>query len=141
LIKLSFTSLIATTRSLKDPSSYVASGGVSVVGVLPIEGSTTTEVFLLLAPKATFGSSYGITLPSVGVITEYLPDDVLPTETIFTPDGVPITQMSASWVHHRTKTDAVLASLAGLYNRSTASNIRSILQAITLSDEEIGGDF
>ena len=141
VIKVDFNTSVAVESHLMNAASYQVAGGALVAHVLPLEDRTTTSVFLVLAPKATFGSSYTLTIPSVGVITEYIPGDILPDSTIYTPYGVPIQTMTASWTHHRTKTDAVLASLPGMYNKSIGSNLRSILQAIMISDEEIGGDF
>jgi hypothetical protein len=130
VIKLTFNTSLAVTRSLLDPTTYsissMGSTPVSTKSVLPIEDSTTTVVFLELAPTAAFGASYQLSIAEGAV---------------FDSAGEIFQALAVSWVHHRTKTDSVVASLAGMYNTNLESNLRTILQAITISDEEIGGDF
>jgi hypothetical protein len=140
LIKLNFNSDVAVSSSLLDPDSYVVSGGVAVAAILPIEDDITTSVLLRLTPKAALGVSYEITIPSVGYITEYLPDDVLPSETIYTPDQVPIATMMSEWTHHRTKTDSMISNLSQMYSTAVGSNLFQVLAGLGISDEEIGGD-
>jgi hypothetical protein len=145
VLKLNFDSAVAVTESLFDPNSYAitlldGSTVTSVVEVLPIEDKTTTSVFLRLSPKAGFGDTYRITLPSAGAVSEILPEDI-PTQTLFDPGGVPLATMSTTWTHHRTKIDSVLSNIANMYDKKVGGILRTILQAITISDEEIGGDF
>lgn len=140
VIKVNFNTAVAVEANLMNAASYQITGGVAVASVLPLEERTTTSVFLVLSPKATFGGSYSLTIPSIGTVVEYLPGNDT-AGLIYTPAGVPIQTMSATWSHHQTKTDIVLSSLPGVYDGSIDSRIRSILQAVTISDEKIGGSF
>jgi hypothetical protein len=145
ILKVNFTSAVAVRDSLLNPESYVISlleGDVLpvVVEVLPIEDPTTTSVFLRLSPKAELGSTYQLTMPSAGATGEIFDEDI-DDRVLYDPDGVPLATMSDQWTHHRTKVDSVLASMAGMYEKQVGGNLRMLLQAIMISDEEIGGDF
>jgi hypothetical protein len=133
VIKVSFDQPVAITESLLSGDTYQIStvdGSYDIeASVLPIVdgvNSETSSVLLALSPKAELGSSYRITIPA---------------ESLYDPDGGAIIEMTNKWLHHRTKVDSVLSSLSGLYDTTLESNLRMILQAITVSDEEIGGDF
>ncbi len=130
IIKLTFSSPLAVTAELQEPGTFVitpsGASPIEVLSVLPLEDKTTTVLFLQLAPKAELGADYRIAIAEGGV---------------FSPAGDAFLAVNKTWTHHRTKTDAVVASLAGMYNPGMESTLRIILQAITMSDEEIGGDF
>lgn len=128
LIEVEFSGDIAVTESVLAPANYVLSPGISVAEVLPIDGDVTDSVILRISPKATIDTIYSLT---VGTFPE----------TFYTPEQVPLEAMTGSWLQHKTKIDSVLASLPAMYSRAVGANIRTILQAVAISDEEIGGDF
>jgi hypothetical protein len=130
VIKVIFNSTVAVTSSLIDISNYSITsltGGatVDVEGVLPFSDTTktTTSVFLRIS-RPSFDQSYQLTTVA---------------SALFTPDGNDVFSMTANWVHVPTKVDSVVNSLAEMYNARSRSNIRSIVEAISISDEEIGG--
>jgi hypothetical protein len=147
VIKVNFNAAVAITESLITASSYQISGGsyeVAVDRVLPIvdgQNAETTAVYLALRPKALPGDAYEITIPSAGAVLELQLEDPVPEETLYSPDGGLIAAMTAEWFQHRTKVDSVLSSFPGSYSMDLDSSLRMILQAITISDEVIGGDF
>lgn len=138
VIRVDFTNPIAITNSVLDPDSYILSPGLEVDEVLTVESRTAQSLFIKVTPKAQFDTEYQLLIPSAG--TSDLVVEI-PDGTFYTPTGVPLQTMTASWAHHRTKVDSVLASLANMYDIKLGSNLRMILQAIMISDEEIGGDF
>lgn len=140
IIKVKFTGSVAITSSLLDKDNYLfLPATLTVKEVISISSGTTDEIFLILNPRATAGNSYQLTIPSADGAIEYVQGSTFPSTVIFTPSGEPLALMSATWLHYWTKTDTVLQSLAGMYSKKVGSNIRSILEAITISDEEIGG--
>jgi hypothetical protein len=143
VIRLNFSFAVAVTESLLDPSSYIITSGTEVIDVLPIVGdpdaATTMNVYLKLSPKATHGTDYEITLPSAGDVAFIDPNE-RPAETIFLPSGAPLSTMSTEWTHQYTKVDAILAKFSNMYAKNLGSNCREILQAISISDEIIGGE-
>lgn len=149
VIKVEFQDPVAITDSLMRPESYVISllegrYATMVDQVLPIvkgQNAATTEVYLKLHPRVKFQSDYLLRIPSVPLD---FPEPTLFEEDITTtmlrsPDGTILGEMSSDWTHHRTKVDSVVDNVAPSYNTALGSNLRSILQAITVSDEEIGG--
>lgn len=143
VVKLTFTNPVAVTKSLLSPRSYEITrlSGIAqpaVAEVLPLEDHVTTVVFLKLSPKARFEDQYQLVLPSAGTATELF-DDEIPDTTLYSRAGDLLGRMETNWTHYRTKVDTVLASLAGLYDLEFKSNLRSILQVVSFSDEEIGG--
>ncbi len=140
LIKVQFSGDIAATAQVLDPNSYELSPIIGVAEVLPVEGDVTNAVVLRISPKAVASTTYTLTIPSAGIVTP-LPSADIPPETFYTPAQVPLQTMDGSWMHHRTKVDAALANLPPLYSKAVGGTARAIVQAIGMSDEEIGGDF
>jgi len=95
--------------------------GVVVEEVLPVLDKTTALIYLRISAP-TRGQLYQITVSG-----------------LFDLDGSSHPAVSSTWTHVRTKTDAVLNSLPRMYSAGS-SNLRSILEAISLIDEEIGGN-
>jgi hypothetical protein len=147
VIKVKFNQPVAITDSLFNIDSYVISlveGDhiTTVKQVLPIvngQNAETTSVYLELSPKITRSEpTFFLSIPSAGTGAE-IPITEDTSTMLFSPAGEPIGEMSAEWVHYRTKVDSVVDSMASMYDVKLGSNMRSILQAITTSDEEIGG--
>lgn len=45
----------------------------------------------------------------------------------------------ASWVYNKTKCDSILTSMSAMYDKSPKSNLFHVLNAISYSDNQIGG--
>jgi hypothetical protein len=138
LIKVEFDSDLVVNNALLDPNSYNLSSVIEVATVLPIDGIVTSEVYLHLFPHAQPATEYLIIIPSAGAVVE-IDTTQLPTETFYTPTGVPVATMSITWTQHRTKVDKALANLPKIYNKSIDSLLRMIVQTIMISDEKVGG--
>lgn len=134
IIKANFTSEVATTPGLFSVDSYSVdpiSDGVEVEvrDVLLTEEPTVSSVFIVVS-KPTMDQLYKLTI-RLGAI--------------YDPNGTPLAELTATWKHVRTKVDSVLDSFPLMYGTADGtrnrSQIRTILEAISISDEEIGGSF
>jgi hypothetical protein len=128
VIKLIFTSDVAVTESLVSIASYsisaVGSGvDVDIKEILPVLGPTTTSILIRIS-RPTRDEMYSLTIAE---------------STVFDRSGAELESESVLWVHSRTKTDSVIASMANMYDMLSRSNLRGIAEAITIIDEEIGG--
>jgi hypothetical protein len=130
LLRLDFTYELAITPELLDPANYSLVptrpvGAVEVVEVLPPDGETTTKVFLKVN---------GLKLDqyySVSIEGGYIKDR----------EGRALSDLQYTWRMRRTKMDVTVAALPTLYDVRKRTTIGGILEAIMISDEEIGGDY
>jgi len=131
LIRVDFLAELVVDDALYDASNYSitfadgsGSTDVNVREVVQFEDDrTTTQHVLLLTDRHTRGTAYELTVsdlrPRVG--------------------GVIATATSAARTNRRTKVDSMLQSLPSFYDRRPGSIVASIIGAIGLEDERIGG--
>jgi hypothetical protein len=128
VIKVIFSSSIAITPALLNASSYSISslsGGsdVTVQEILPMLGKTTSSVFLRIS-KPSLEQQYRLTIAE---------------SVLHDPDGVDLVETNVLWTHVRTKVDSAVDGIPLMYGTKSRTNVRNILEAICISDEEIGG--
>jgi len=131
LIKINFIGTVAVVKSLFDPTIYDLSGlggstDINAVEVLPLgDGVRTTTYIFLRITQPDFGGDYQISVAE---------------GALFNSSGDGLAATTVTWTHYRTKVDTVLKSFPKMYSKGPRSILRSILEAIMISDEEIGGD-
>lgn len=132
VLKITFSSPAVVTRSFRSPSSYQIldlNGNVvaSVVEILPVyeDSKVTTQLWVKVTGLVP-GLRYVFSVRD---------------EVLFDATGHPYAAMTYSWLMNKTKVDLVLSSFSGMYSTKERGTLRGILEAIMLSDEEIGGDF
>lgn len=128
-IKLIFTGNVVTHSGYSEVSNYFitdldATGSPAVLSVYPTAKRVSTFVILevrgLLEP-----GRYRLV-----VVDHKLHDS----------QGLDLVSISATWRMRRTKIDSALLG-ASRFDKRIGSNIRGILEAVMLSDEEIGGSY
>lgn len=125
-VRINFESAIVVNDEYNNSSNYevsiVAGNGqdVAVRSVLPIFADTTNEVILVI-DKVSEGTIYQITISSLSSVTGQ------------SAVGV------AQFVGRRTKVQSLINKLPTHFNTLPTSCIRSVLTAIGLADEQIGG--
>ena len=145
VIKLTFNQAVAVNSYLLNPDSYQitleeGSHTVEVADVLSVDDDDTTQVvYLGLSPYAPQDAVYLMTIESAGDLVEV--EGTVGPNYVFTPAGSPIARLTGRWTHNRTKVDSALGRIPRMYDTGISSKLRSIIQAIATSDEEIGGDF
>jgi hypothetical protein len=128
LIRVSFTGSVAFETTAQNVSNYVVtnlSGGeaAEVVAVLPIIGKYTSQIWLSVS-NLTVGDQYR--LQTTSVLRDVDGDEI---------------EVLGTWKQTRTKVDLVRSSLSQSYDLSSNSVLGKVVEALMLSDEEIGGDF
>lgn len=108
-----------------DPSNYTIT---YEAGAVPVKR--------VLAPKNQDFINYVILATS---ILQEEKEYTVVIETLRTRLGVWQGPAPYSWVYQRTKTDNILVSVPSMYDISVASNFRSLLEAISIEDDLIGG--
>jgi hypothetical protein len=126
VIKINFTQDIAVDGNFLNTSVYQITPSGSVV---------VEEVF---EPEDLFTDFVLLRVLGLEVNQDYSLD--LAAGSLKDVDGLDIDDLTATWTHKKTKVDSALDSLPLMYGKKK-SNIRTILEAIAISDEEIGGDF
>ncbi len=129
LVKLNLVLDIVTIPSVYTLSNYSVVGiGVPNPTVIDIITASDREVssILVVLSGTQAGGTYQLSIAS-GVF--------------YTASGDSLPKQTIDFTLHRTKLDFVLTSVPRFYNTASKSNFRSILEAIMMSDEEIGGDF
>jgi len=121
---------VINNKFLNNASNYTItnlSGGVAGVvdRVLPAYGRSVNSFFLHVK-MLQLGQTYKLTIKD---------------RSIFDSSGLPVPQAEITWLMHRTKVDMTIRTLADLYNKEVGSVIRSLVEAMMISDEKIGGDF
>jgi hypothetical protein len=81
-----------------------------------------------------------ISKTTTGVIYEISASNLLNVEGAKFANPNLIPTVSTKFLSRSTKIDAVLSRIPKMYGRDLYSNIRNILSAIALEDEEIGGE-
>jgi len=130
LIRVDFTGELAIIPELLDPTNYSITptrpiGDVTITGVLPPDGTTTDKIFLqVLGLK--LDQYYSLDIPG-GVLRDR--------------EGRSLDTIQFTWRMRRTKMDVTVAGLPKLYDTRERTTVTGILEAIMISDEEIGGDY
>jgi len=130
VLRIILTGPISTTPEYFQPSSYSITpldGGhaIQILRVLSVLNRTSTDIFLVTS-RPQLGKNYRIT-----ILDNILRDT----------NGLFIRATYDDAIIHKTKVDSTTSGLARFYNIDVGSTLRSIVQAIMISDEEIGGDF
>jgi hypothetical protein len=130
VIRLTFPVYVSTTDAFYSPSSYVFE---SVTGGLPI---TVKSVLF----------RYGLSTPIVYLeISQFSLEEVyrlvINDSVLQDSSGEYLGATRKLWKAHRTKVDFTIGSLAQMFSTELGANLRGVLQAMMISDEEIGGDF
>lgn len=128
VIKVIFTGSVSTGKGYSLATSYPVtplsgSEEVTVLEVLASEGLSTTFAFLRIRGLLA-GNNYRLTLTSGG---------------IFDINGNSLGVSSSTWAQRKTKVDSAVNSLPRMYDIGHHSTVRAILEAMMISDEEIGG--
>lgn len=126
-VRINVEAPIVVDAAYNDPANYnisVVSGpgqGVSVRRVLPTNDDTTSEIILIM-DKVSRGTTYEVSIGAA--LRSSLGQSVVGT---------------AQFVGRRTKTENMIRSLPAHFNTHPESIVRSIVTAIGLADETIGG--
>jgi len=129
-IKLIFTGNVVTSGGYNLPTGYniVDLDGIEnpiVRSVYPTEQKVINYVILEVRGLREKGR-YTLTLGN---------------DKIYDSDGRPLNGIIVKWRMRKTKVDSSLWGAARRFDKKIGSNIRGILEAIMISDEEIGGDY
>jgi hypothetical protein len=130
VIRVEFTAALSASKHFWKTSSYSitdVSGQtlVEVKEVRPVYEKATTYIYLKVN-----GFKWGNTY-SIAVADELLCDisgNLLPAD-------------SKEFGVERTKADSMMATFSNIYDIKPGTNIRSIIEAISIVDEKIGGNF
>jgi hypothetical protein len=130
IIRLEFSSNISASRDFWKTSSYsiVDNSGstfVEIKEVRPVHQKATLHVYLKVI-GLKWGNTYTVTIAA---------------DKIFDINAAPLGTGSISFNMERTKTDSIISTFANLYAVETGANLRSIIEAISIEDEKIGGNF
>lgn len=131
LLKVIFNGNVATTPSLRVASNYSITpldnlGDIAVKEILvPSLTQYTQEIYVVLS-NHDFGREFRFSITC---------------DRIFDVTGLLIPATYSDWTSHRTKVDSALDSLPNNYDKSSTGVLRKLLEAISISDEKIGGDF
>ena len=124
VIRLFFSKLLSVDRALQNISNFILSpASASIQSIRGSYGATTLFVdFYVLG--LTDGMEYEI---------EHSED------TLRGADGLFLAPTKVPWTYTLTKVEMTKSSLAQMYDLTLESHLRGIVQAIMVSDEEIGG--
>jgi hypothetical protein len=129
VIKINLSGSLSVAYGYFDTNSYAVTplsilDSVLVQEVLPVQGVSSDAVFLKVR-GLILGERYSVTLSG----------------DLFDITGLPFTEDAVTFTVRRTKMDTAVDSMARMYNVRRRGNIRGVLEALMISDEEIGGDF
>jgi hypothetical protein len=130
LIKLQFSAELSTNNDYYNVNNYL---------LLNLTDSTTPFINLILPQIDAASDVAYLFIKGLVIGDQYKITTV--ASTLSSPSGTLCSVSSAVWTHVRTKVDSALSHIASMYNTEQGSIFRSILQAIMLSDETIGGSF
>jgi len=124
VIRLFFSELLSVDRALQNISNFILSPtSATIQSIRGSYGATTLFVdFYVLG--LTDGMEY-----EIGHHEDTLRD----------ADGLFLTPTKVPWTYTLTKVEMTKSSLAQMYDLTLESHLRGIVQAIMVSDEEIGG--
>lgn len=129
-IRLVFTGNVVKSDTYLNPSSYelVDLDGTeqpTVDSVYPVDDQTPGHV-TLGTKGLRAGKRYSIEIGR---------------HTVYDGNGYPLTDILEKFLMRRTKTDSALQGAARRFNKKIGGDLRGVLEAVMISDEEIGGDF
>jgi hypothetical protein len=131
LIQVVFSGYIVNQTVIYTTSSYSLSGvdlttyTPSIQSIKAYEDRLISFLFVQ-AQGLVYGKEYRLTISN---------------SLLHEGDGTALTGLAKTFLMHRTKTDDVLLSLAKMYYKGVGSNLKTVLEAISMNDEKIGGDF
>lgn len=131
IVMLIFTRSLVKNDAFDSVLSYRVenlSGGIAgtVIKVLPTYTETNSNIIFLQIEGLSQGSDYKL---------------IVADKALSDTDGNLILELEVKWTMHKTKVDAAISGLSKMYNTTIGSNVRSILEAVMISDEKIGGDY
>jgi len=130
VIKIIMSVAVVNNRFLNEILNYsvINMSGVSnsiVDRVMPIPSRTTMTISLHVK-ELKAGQTYKVTIKD---------------SSIFDVSGVALLETSFTWVMRQTKIDRSIKTFAKLYNMKVGSTLRGLVEAMMISDEQIGGAF
>lgn len=125
LVRILFDDEVIVNDNYNDPTNYTinvveGTGPVEVVGVLPVNTSTSLDIILITQPM-TAGTEYQIV-----------------TGDLQTRSNLDF-QVQGNYIARVTKTDSLLRSIPQHYDKRVTSNLHAFLMAFGKSDDIIGG--
>lgn len=126
-IRLLFSTEVSESYELLKTATYSlnnVTNGIdnTIIEVLPLPDKATDYIDIKIS-NLKWGDDYTISIPS-GLLSDI--------------DGLLLGAQEISFVGHRTKVDTILTNLPNMYNVNQG-NIRSILEAVAIADNDIGG--
>lgn len=130
-IKLIFTGDVVTQAG-----GYAQASGYTIVDLDGVENPVVKSVYPINEKVANY-----VILEVVGMREKGRYRLTMDYYKIYDEDGNPLKNIVAKWQMRRTKVDSALLGAAQRFDKRIGSNIRGILEAVMLSDEEIGGNY
>lgn len=127
LISLTYNTLMKNGTAMKDVSNYSVTSpndSVEVIEILTDDQSPTTQTIYLKVTTINLGITYTVTVSN----------QFDTTGTILGPNN------SGSFVSRITKQDFIKNGQTRLYNKDDTSIVASIVTALAISDDKIGGN-
>ncbi len=126
-IRLLFSTEVSESYELLKTTTYIISNtsdgtNNSVIEVSPLPDKATDYIDLKIS-NIRWGDSYTVSI-SADLIADI--------------SGLFLVDQEISFIGHRTKVDTILTNLANMYDVKNG-NIRSILEAVAIADNDIGG--
>jgi hypothetical protein len=129
IIKLMFPFDLSIDVDALSVTSYQISsvdGTPTVIQKVFADDKVTNFVLLQVSPPPQIGKIYKLTI--VDSKLKSTAGGLLPASYV-------------KWLHSLTKTDSIISKIPKMYNKALGSQLRIIAQAITISDEQISGQF
>ncbi len=130
-IKLIFTGDVVTQAG-----GYAQVTGYTIVDLDGVENPVVKSVYPINEKVADY-----VILEVVGMREKGRYQLTVAYHKIYDELGNPLKDIVVKWQMRRTKVDSALLGAAQRFDKRIGSKIRGILEAIMLSDEEIGGDY
>jgi len=128
VIMVMFSEGVVANNEYKDVNNYeitsVSGGTVPVVSQVLPAYERVPQIVLLKVDYLELGNEYSLLI-----------------KQIYNSDGKVSSNVTATWIQHKTKVDIAISTLSDMWNTSNRSIIRSIIEAVMISDEKIGGNY
>jgi len=128
IIRVFFSDYVDVTKHYYDINTYIimaiAEASCSIKSVRKAQGAPTNFVELSVSGLID-GEAYIL---------------LISPSKLRSTSGVFVRSTLVPWTHGVTKVEMTKSSLSGVYDVSLQSHLRTVLQAIMVSDEEIGGN-
>jgi len=129
-LRIKFSEPVSIDENFLDPTSWVISTlteGATAIRVVKtmgvLSGETATSLVDLHVTKGTKGAGYQLNINKIKDVT----------------GERPFTTVVGPFVYQLTKVDEILSSVPSMYGKTLEANLRQVLSAIAIQDEEIGG--